>query len=98
MSIEGTLATQAVSPNAFERETFAAKTPAASVNGQKPCSRSETSVHISETAQKIASRDTNDVDMHRVTAIQQALAAGEYHIDSHDIAGKLVRHVIETGR
>ena len=43
---------------------------------------------------KAAERDASDIHMDEVECIKQAIADGSFHVDSHDLAEKVLQEVI----
>jgi flagellar biosynthesis anti-sigma factor FlgM len=45
-----------------------------------------------------AVHDASDIRVDRVDRIRQAIAEGSFHVDSHDLAEKVLREVITESR
>lgn len=95
MSIDRTAPASAIATDKFAREKVSVKHPDAISHSKSTANVAVTRVEISQTSRQMVDSEQQDVDMTRVTAIQQALAAGEYQIDSEAIAGALVRNIIQ---
>lgn len=78
-------------------EKIRVSTPVASGTGGSNTSTTQAdSVHITESARSLASlsqtvSDTPDVDVNRVAAVQQSLAAGSYRINPERIADRMLQ-------
>tara|TARA_B100000315_G_C14107902_1_gene376771 strand:- start:187 stop:405 length:219 start_codon:yes stop_codon:yes gene_type:complete len=47
---------------------------------------------------KAAAHDASDIRMDEVEHIKQAIAGGSFHVDSHDLAEKVLKEVITKSR
>ena len=47
---------------------------------------------------KVTAHDASDIRMNEVEHIKQAIADGSFHVDSHDLAEKVLREAITESR
>lgn len=97
MSINRTIPAAPVTSTNVERKAPKANPAAETVSKHTPDNAPGVCVQINKATQHITADDTQDVDMTRVRAIQNALSSGEYMIDTGVIADALIENIVQPG-